>query len=141
VPNDREPAGGELRMTPQRAAVLEVLRAAHDHPTAQEVYERVRDRSPGIGFATVYRSLNLLVQGGQALMLALGDSAARYDANVARHDHLVCDECGRAVDVDARVPARLLDSVAGDSGFTVTGYDLQFRGRCPDCSRTQHATN
>ncbi len=122
-----------MRETPQRRAVLDALHASPDHPTAQEVYERVRRASPGIGFATVYRTLNLLVASGQALELALGDAAARYDANTHRHDHVVCDGCGRAVDVDLPVPPAMVARVAGESGFAVTGYHLQFRGRCPQC--------
>ncbi|HEV2889332.1 MAG TPA: transcriptional repressor [Frankiaceae bacterium] len=128
----------EARLTPQRRAVLDVLRASHDHPTAQDVLDRVRRTSPGIGAATVYRALNLLVDAGQALELDLGDAAARYDANTTRHDHVVCVRCGAAADVDAALPARVAREVAEVSGFTVTGHDLRFRGLCPSCSTTQH---
>jgi Fur family peroxide stress response transcriptional regulator len=124
----------EPRLTPQRRAVLDVLRASHDHPTASEVYDRVRAAAPGIGAATVYRTLGMLVSTGRALELNLGDGvAARYDANVSRHDHLVCERCGRAVDVDLGVPATLVDAVTRTTGFLVTGYDLQVRGVCPRC--------
>ena len=60
-----------MRITPQRRAVLEVLHAAHDHPTAADVFERVRRVHPGIGAATVYRTLGLLVDSGEALELNL----------------------------------------------------------------------
>jgi Fur family ferric uptake transcriptional regulator/Fur family peroxide stress response transcriptional regulator len=123
----------EARLTPQRSAVLDVLRASHDHPTAQDVIDRVRHASPGIGAATVYRALNLLVESGQALELDLGDTAARYDANTTRHDHVVCVRCGAAADVDAALPARLAREVSRVSGFSVTGHDLRFRGLCPTC--------
>lgn len=128
------------RLTPQRRAVLDALRAANDHPTAYEVFERVRRVSPGIGPATVYRSLALLVESGQALELALGDGAsARYDANVKRHDHLVCHRCGRTVDVNTPVAARTVANLEQSSGFVLTGYDLQFRGVCPNCQAREHA--
>lgn len=124
----------ELRLTPQRSAVLEVLKAADDHPTAAEVYERVRALIPGIGSATVYRTLALLVASGQALELNLGNgAAARYDANISRHDHAVCERCGRAVDIDHPVPPGMVEEVARRSGYSITGYDLQFRGVCPAC--------
>jgi Fur family ferric uptake transcriptional regulator/Fur family peroxide stress response transcriptional regulator len=122
-------------MTPQRQAVLDVLLGSHDHPTATEVYDRVRRTQPGIGAATVYRSLALLVESGQAVELSLGDgSSARYDGNTARHDHVVCDGCGRAVDVETPLPPRTVPTLSRDTGFAITGYDLQFRGRCPDCA-------
>ena len=125
----------DLRLTPQRRAVLDVLRAAKDHPTAAEVFDRVRDASPGIGPATVYRALGRLVETGQALELTFGDGAARYDANTERHDHLVCDRCSRAVDVDTPVPGELVGRLADETGFAIHSYDLQFRGLCPDCAR------
>ncbi len=126
------------RLTPQRRAVLDVLRTSHDHPTAQDVIDRVRRTAPGIGAATVYRTLKLLVDSGQALELALGDTAARYDANTARHDHVVCDRCGAAADVDAALPSRLAREVGRVSGFAVTGHDLRFTGLCPTCQH--HST-
>jgi Fur family ferric uptake transcriptional regulator/Fur family peroxide stress response transcriptional regulator len=122
-------------MTPQRRAVLDALRASHDHPTAAEVYERVRAEAPGIGPATVYRTLSLLVSNGQALELTLGaGQAARFDANTHRHDHVVCEGCGQAMDLDLPVAQSLVGEVSRRSGFAVTGYDLQFRGLCPTCS-------
>ncbi len=115
-------------------AVLAVLAAARDHPTAAEVYERVRTVSPGIGSATVYRTLALLVSAGRAIELRLGGGpAARYDANTSRHDHVVCGGCRRAVDIDHPVPDGMMAEIACRSGFAITGYDLQFRGLCPDC--------
>jgi Fur family ferric uptake transcriptional regulator/Fur family peroxide stress response transcriptional regulator len=127
----------DLRLTPQRRAVLDVLRAAPDHPTAAEVIQRVREISPGIGPATVYRALGRLVETGQASELALGDGAARYDANTTRHDHLVCDGCGRAVDVDVPVPRELTHRLATETQFEITSYDLKFHGLCPTCQTHQ----
>jgi Fur family ferric uptake transcriptional regulator/Fur family peroxide stress response transcriptional regulator len=128
-------APATLRMTPQRQAVLDVLHTSCDHPTAAEVYDRVRRIRPGIGAATVYRTLALLVDSGHALELALGDGAsARYDGNVDRHDHVVCVGCGRAVDVETPLPNSAVRTLSRSTGFRITGYDLQFRGRCPDCA-------
>lgn len=130
----------DARLTPQRRAVLGALRQSSDHPTAAEVLERVRALAPGIGAATVYRSLAHLVSAGYAAELIFERRAARYDANTSRHDHLVCDSCGRAIDV--AVPLAPLDpatdsqihALATQAGFTVTAYDLRLRGRCADCT-------
>jgi Fe2+ or Zn2+ uptake regulation protein len=129
------------RLTPQRRAVLEVLESATDHPTAAEVFERVRVASPGIGPATVYRTLALLVANGVALELSLGDgTSARYDGNTARHDHLVCTSCGAASDIESALPGELLDQVTGSTGYAISHYDLQFHGLCPECQaqRSHH---
>jgi Fe2+ or Zn2+ uptake regulation protein len=129
-----------VRLTPQRQAVLDVLRSCEDHPTAADVLSRVRRRHPGIGSATVYRSLAWLVDNGEALELSLGDGAsARYDGNTTHHDHVVCIDCGRAIDVPRNNPGPNVTGLARRTGFAISSYDLQFRGRCPDC-RKQHAT-
>jgi Fur family ferric uptake transcriptional regulator/Fur family peroxide stress response transcriptional regulator len=123
------------RVTPQRRAVLDVLTAAQDHPTAAQVFDRVRERQPGIGAATVYRTLALLVEDGQARMLSLGEGAsARYDANVSRHDHVICVDCGAAIDVEAPLPNRALADMSSRTGYDLTEYDVQFRGYCPPCN-------
>jgi len=129
----------DLRLTPQRRAVLDVLRSSHDHPSAANVLERCRQRTPGIGAATVYRSLAHLVSTGQALELHLGNGAARYDANIEHHDHVVCDSCGAALDVPADVSgsadalAKRVRELASSNGFDVTSYDLRFHGQCSTC--------
>jgi Fur family ferric uptake transcriptional regulator/Fur family peroxide stress response transcriptional regulator len=126
-----------VRQTPQRRAVLDVLTAAHDHPTAAQVLDRVRLHQPGIGAATVYRTLSLLVAEGHARLLSLGEGAsARYDANVSRHDHVLCVDCGAAMDVEAPFPADALVEMSARTGYDLTEYDVQFRGRCPSCDST-----
>jgi Fur family peroxide stress response transcriptional regulator len=122
-----------FRLTPQRAAVFDVIREARDHPTAREIFARVKDRAPGIGFATVYRALNLLVERGQILELQLVGSVNRYDANTSAHEHLRCTVCGWIADVHVGLPPSTAQTAAQTSGFEVRGYELQFFGRCPDC--------
>ena len=124
----------DLRLTPQREAVLRTLESATDHPTAAELFERVRLAVPGIGPATVYRTLALLVSRGLALELSLGDgSAARYDGNTVRHDHLVCISCGAASDIESALPGQLMQQLTDRTGYAITRYDLQFHGLCPAC--------
>ena len=119
------------RMTRQRRAVLDALRASADHPTAAELLPRVQRRSPGTGAATIYRALAVLVDAGLAEELSIGDAgAARFDGNVERHDHLVCTECGQVVDIAAPRPD--LSGVA-DTGFTISRYELRIHGTCPAC--------
>ncbi|HTR71503.1 MAG TPA: transcriptional repressor [Mycobacteriales bacterium] len=134
----------EVRSTPQRRAILQVLQDSADHPTAAEVHERVGHLLPGVGAATVYRSLAMLVDAGQIHELRLG-SAIRYDRNSDHHDHLVCDACGRLVDVHAAVDGATLRTAArGHRGFTIHGYDLRIHGVCADCtstSTTNRSTN
>jgi Fe2+ or Zn2+ uptake regulation protein len=123
-----------FRLTPQRAAVFEVVREACDHPTAREIYVRVKARQPGIGFATVYRALNLLAAHGEILELQLGDDAvARYDANTEAHEHIRCTRCGAIADIRVPLPDSMTRQAAERLGFAVEGYELQLLGRCAVC--------
>lgn len=123
-----------FRMTPQRDAVLTAVRTADDHPTADDIHRVVTSTSPGIGVATVYRTLDLLVRHGLISELRLGDEqVTRYDGNLHRHDHVVCATCGQVTDVDVSLPKDLISSAAAQAGVEVTGYDLQFRGTCQTC--------
>jgi len=124
-----------LRFTPQRRAIYDVLCESEDHPTAGDILERVQRRVPGIGAATVYRTLAWLVQSGQAAELRLGEAdATRYDRSVHRHDHLVCVQCGQVEDVHVPLDHKLLDELAGPTSFQPSGYDVQIHGRCARCA-------
>ncbi len=125
---------GELRLTPQRRAVLEVVRSASDHPTAAEIYERVKGRQPGIAYATVYNALAALVRRGQVLELSFGDAASHYDGRTDRHDHAICVRCGRLADVAGELPGARLQEAAAQTGYRLSGYHTEFYGLCPSCA-------
>lgn len=120
-------------MTPQRQAVLEAVEDCRNHPTAAEVYARVRRTCPGIAYATVYNALHALVQQGQLQQLSFGDGASRYDRRTDRHDHVLCLDCGALVDVAAARPSRAALRAAEASGFQLHGQHTQFFGLCPPC--------
>ena len=124
-----------LRLTPQRRAVLDVVAEAQDHPTARQVLDRVRERLQGVGAATVYRTLALLVASGQVAELRVGQGQAlRYDQNVHSHAHLVCAECGQVQDTHVQLDADALAELTRTTSFTVAGYDLRLHGRCARCA-------
>ena len=122
-----------FRMTPQRQAVLEAVDVSGSHPTAAEVYARVRRTCPGIAYATVYNALHALVQQGHLRQLTFGDGASRYDRRTDPHDHVLCLECGALVDVAAARPSRAALRAAEASGFQLQGQHTQFFGLCPAC--------
>jgi Fe2+ or Zn2+ uptake regulation protein len=123
-----------VRSTPQRRAVLQVLHESDDHPTAIEVFDRVSGILPGVGAATIYRTLGMLVEAGQVAELQIGQSPRRYDRNVQRHDHLVCNSCGRVIDVELPLDRRRsIDPVESRHSFRVASYELRVHGECADC--------
>lgn len=124
----------ELRMTGNRQVVLEVLRSTKSHPTAQDVFLMAREMQPQIGFATVYRTLDWLVQHGLAQEVHRDkDGAAHYDANVARHDHAICSRCGRIVDTEAPLHALAYAIIERATGFRVEWHATEFSGVCVEC--------
>lgn len=126
--------GAGLRLTPQRLAIAhEVL--AQDHPTAAEVYEAVRVRFPTMGLATVYATLNVMVERGLLRPLAF-ENAVRFDANVTPHANLICTSCGRITDYDGcdEVVLALRERAASDAGFELEEHRLDLYGRCAPCA-------
>ena len=115
-------------------AVLEVVRASEDHPTAQGVYEAVRSVRPQIGLATVYRILHQLAE--QGLIEELGQNAeCRYDARIDRHDHAVCTNCGALLDVPVEIhlPANVLQEAARMTGMKLGSHEVRIYGLCRSC--------
>jgi Fur family ferric uptake transcriptional regulator/Fur family peroxide stress response transcriptional regulator len=121
------------RLTPYRRAVLETLRASRSHPTAAEIYRRVRRRRPGVAFATIYNALNWLTRHDLASELKFGDGASRYDPVIRRHDHLVCTSCGSLVNYEVSLPPGLLSRAGRRYGFRVHRYRLELFGLCARC--------
>jgi len=126
------------RSTRQRQVILEELQKLTSHPTATTLYEIVRRRLPKISLGTVYRNLELAARLGLIQKLDFAGSEARFDGNVADHDHLRCVRCGRVDDVSA--PA--LDLSGGQTndwgGYQILGHRLEFFGICPNCSREEN---
>ena len=123
------------RRTKQRQLVLEAVKSSEDHPTAAQVYQRVRRRYPGIAYATIYNALRWWVQRGELREFTFGDAAARYDRNSDRHDHAICTRCGQLTDVSVTLPKKTLEQVRRRTGLRITAHHVQFLGLCSPCRR------
>jgi len=123
----------KLHMTNQREAILDAVRCAVDHPSADDVYETARRSIPSLSLGTVYRNLSQLVDAGYLARVDLPGEPARFDAVMAPHFHVRCTRCARLADVPARVPPALLRSASLASGFAITDCTMDFLGVCPTC--------
>lgn len=122
------------RMTAQRRAVAQALAGPNVHLTADEVLERARDVVPETSRATVYNTLNELVEMGELGEVTPDGRSKRYDPNVVDpHHHLLCADCGCLEDVHdlALDPATLVEGV---DDFEITGVQIVFTGTCDTCS-------
>ena len=126
----------EEKLTRQRAAILQVVREREDHPTANEIFQAALMSLPTISYATVYNSLRFLKEAGLVHEIKFGDSASRYDRETGRHDHAICNDCGKLVDFDLPEAAELLKAAARKSKFKPESVHVTLRGSCPDCRKT-----
>jgi Fe2+ or Zn2+ uptake regulation protein len=124
---------GSLGLTKQRQCVLRVIRDSEKHLTANEVFEVARSLLPGISFATVYNSLRYLKNEGLIGEVQLAPGASRYDRNLSRHDHAICNVCGKIVDLKLALPPYLFERASEVSTFEAQSIEVTIRGRCPDC--------
>ena len=129
-----------LGITKQRQAVLQVIRESEEHLTANEVFEDARRVLPGISFATVYNSLRYLKNEGLIGEVRFGMDAARYDRKLTRHDHAICNECGKLVDLELSIPDGLFKEAAKRSKFEPESIELTLHGLCPECSKQKKLT-
>ncbi len=132
----QHPEATPHRMTSQRRAVLEVLNDTLDHPTADEVYLRVRDKLPRVSLATVYRNLDVLAELGQVKVIEFPGRPRRYDAMTDPHYHIVCVECGKVEDVHLSQLPDLGAMVAKTGAYEVLAARLEFEGRCSECRKS-----
>jgi Fe2+ or Zn2+ uptake regulation protein len=122
------------RLTKQRAAVLRALDTG-GHLSAETILERVRVEMPGVSLGTIYRTLDILREIGLVQAFSYAGSAARYEAALDKHHHLLCLECRRLENVQAEGLARLAQEVAEREGFVDVDYALTIVGRCTPCAR------
>lgn len=121
-----------LKVTPQRERIFRALHDGADHPTADAVYAAVAAELPTISLRTVYQTLNDLVALGELSQLDVGAGPVRFDTTVEPHHHLVCESCGRVVDIHSDFPAVTVPAEF-TAEFEVTATEIVFRGRCRAC--------
>lgn len=143
-----------LRPSRPRLAVLSFLEKQGQHLTPYQIFEGLRAAGEPVSLPTLYQNLQALSRGGLIKRIVGPDGAVRYDVNLAPHHHLVCEQCGRLVDVALSGPLEarpvLLSAEAGregadaeTAGWRIRGAQVEFRGLCPECAaprRTGHPT-
>lgn len=120
-------------MTKYARKILEIVEASRSHPTAEQVYLQLCRSFPGVARATVYNNLNRLCQEGKVRRISVEGQADRYD-RTAPHDHLVCRECGRLLDVQLADLTGLLER---QLGRPILSYDLRLVDLCDRCREKQ----
>ena len=120
-----------LRSTKQRLCVYDVILEKRDHPTADDIFLRVRKKLPKISFATVYNCLETFVDCGLVKKINLDRTSSRYCPNLAPHAHFKCAKTGKIIDLP--IDQKTLNSLQSiiPEGFSHAGFDLSFHGTSP----------
>lgn len=124
-------------MTEQRRIILDELERTYQHPSAADIYEKVKKRLPHISLGTVYRNLEILSSRGIIKRLSMPTGQKRFDAGMEDHHHIRCTSCGRVEDLPTQADANLealVDRVGDSSGYKHMGFSVDFYGLCPECA-------
>ena len=124
-----------LRNTRQREEILDAFLAANGHITIEELYNEVAKKDPGIGYATVYRNMNLMRECGLAEEIKIGKQKTRFEPPYGHkhHDHLICLKCGRFIEVNDEKIERLQVKLTEANNFTPVRHKLEIYGYCNKC--------
>ncbi len=122
-----------FKRTPQRLAILEYLDGNTSHPSAEEIYKAVSKKYRSMSFATVYNTLNTLVEAGAVKDLTIDADRRRYDPGIHPHHHLICVKCRKVVDVPETISVEIPKSIASD--YAVLGNHIEFYGYCSPCRK------
>ena len=124
-----------IQVTPQRLAIFEQLRSRKDHPSAEMVFNELKEDFPSLTLVTVYNTLQKLELSGLCIKVNPLHSSARYDGNIEEHYHAICINCQKVVDVfDASVSIKLPEWVSGE--FVVFNQSVNFFGLCKRCKES-----
>lgn len=123
------------RYSRQRERIYQAVHASREHPSAQMVYDLLREELPRLSLGTVYRNLHQMAQEG--MLRELEGPTARFDACLAPHAHIRCTCCGRVMDLSALEEPAPVRSAA-EAGWQVERYSLMLEGICPACAGKDH---
>jgi Fur family peroxide stress response transcriptional regulator len=127
-----------LKFTNQRYAIYRALAASERHPSAEDLFAKVRRDHPALSMNTVYNTLEALMEVGVASEISLWHDRARFDANQSPHHHLVCLGCKKIEDLYDRSLDGLRPSPRASHDYRITGRRIEFHGYCGDCRRKRN---
>jgi Fur family peroxide stress response transcriptional regulator len=123
----------KIRKSKQRERILELLQSTGIHPTATWIYDQLRGEFPSLSLGNVYRNLNILLEQGLIKKIDFGSTFDRYDANIARHYHFICEKCGSITDLAMPIIDELNKRVDDETNFKTRRHRIEFYGICDRC--------
>lgn len=124
-----------LKVTPQRVFIYQELLKATDHPSIDEIYQRVKKSLPNISFDTVYRTAMSLFEIGIVDIVEGHSGSRRFDANIARHHHFICLKCHKIIDFDSEYYDQVTIPEELQKRFKIISQKIMLEGICDECSQ------
>ncbi len=130
------------KLTLPRLVIIECLLEEKEHLSIADIYDRISDENPGIGMATVYRTVDLLLELGLVRILILKNSQPLFELKWPNdhHHHLVCRKCGKVVEFGSCNFKLIAGEIEKVTNFTIEEHTLEAYGLCPKCSGSDHST-
>lgn len=121
--------------TAQRIAIYDYVKDNKSHPSVKEIYQNVSEKLSNISITTIYNTMDLLMKRGHVVELpvVIHGEGRRFDSNVKPHDHLICNSCGKVVDIEVNVDHSLLLDEKQQQGFHIEEVSINIFGVCPEC--------
>ena len=128
------PEQNDTKFSRKGGSVYEALCHTKAHPSAETLYQQLREQFPNLSRTTVYTNLHRLREQGNIICVGVVEGAERYDANVSPHPHFFCDRCSAVLDLEGLPEQNELNRMAEErNGVRVLGHELSFHGLCPVC--------
>ena len=125
-----------FRLTSQRVELVRLIAVSEGHPSAAQLYAKIKEKFPTMSHATVYKTLTLFKEMNQVLEIDLRDDS-HYDGNRPdAHPHLICTKCNQIVDGELEIDASLLKKLEDTSGYQILRPQITFYGLCPHCKQS-----
>jgi len=123
-----------MKITPQRLMIFKILENNTSHPSAEQVFKRVKKIYPTVSFTTIYKTLETLRDLGEVQELIIDEDRKHYDPNTDIHHHIICSNCKKILDIfeDFSQHVKMPDTLKKD--YTVSGFQISFHGICKDCN-------
>jgi Fur family transcriptional regulator, peroxide stress response regulator len=130
----------KYRNSRQRQRILEILKETKSHPTADQVYKKMKEEFPELSLGTVYRNLNVLLEQGHIEKLPFGSTFDRFEAKIKPHYHFVCDKCGLVEDFKMPLYAGINKNAEKFGSFKILRHRIDFFGLCKKCQKSSKFT-
>ena len=127
----------QMKLTPQRLAILKYLEANREHPSAADIFRAVSKEYPTMSLSTVYNTLKILKQTKNVTELSIDSDKRRFDPDTGNHHHLICVRCRKIVDVQSKFTLDIPEIQRHD--FLLINNHVDFYGICPECRNREEA--